>query len=198
MNVTRLRIKKIQQIICVDQSGINGNLHSRGKQIHRMGRGPSGQSGSAMLWSIVVLAVLVIVVLALMMGRGNEKLPEPLPDPRAPAQVQKPARPDVRPSGEKRLRPPADPQRRPDRALRPPPPGSRRPGGPSPPPHDPRERKRSLESRYDFSRSPDDDRDSPGDWYDDVSGFDDGGYEQQDDYDLEADVSGSSDPATPA
>ncbi|MBM4311065.1 MAG: hypothetical protein FJ119_08995 [Deltaproteobacteria bacterium] len=187
-------IKKFQQILSLDSSGRTSNM----QQITRMGKRPSGQSGSAMLWSMVVLAVLVIVTLALVMGRGKEHAPVPELDMHSPAQVQKPARQDMRPREEKRFRPPADPQRMPDRALRPPPPGARRPGGPPVPPPDPRQRKRSLESRYDFSRSPDDDRDGPGDWDDDVSGFDDGGYEQQDDYDPEADVSGSFDPATPA
>jgi len=186
----RMWIKKFRQMLSSDASGRNSHM----RQITRMVQRPSGQSGSAVLWSMVVLAVLVIVVLALLMGRGKEQAPVPALDVGSPAQVQKSIRPDVRSREEKRLRPPMDTQRRPDRAHRPPPPAPRRPGDPLVPPPDPRERQRALQNRYD-SKMP---APGKGAGQRDQQDAPPGAGLDQDGYGIEADVAGTPDQVSPS
>jgi hypothetical protein len=161
----------------------------------RVFRHDACSSGNAALWFILVLAALVVITLASMMGRGTGTVPEPVyRDERRQEQVQEPAagtpyeaqrqrrqvQPDFKTPAERQS---AAPARR----------SAERTG--VAPEYQPRDD--SFESRYEFMRSTDEPSGLARDRRDAGLGFDGGDY-RDDDYALDADVSGSSDAATPA
>jgi len=182
-------------MISCDSSDITRNSCVDDAKTARTDKHSNPESGNAALWIIIVVAALVIVALAMLMGRGKEHSQDNGSPP--PKQAQERVKQDERPREHVRVQKPADPQRRPDRARRPPP-GVRRPGdGPPVPPHDPRERQRALQSRHDSKRPAPGKGGIGGDQQDAAPGFDDGAHEQDDDG-LEADVAGSPEQASPS
>jgi len=157
-------------------------------------------SGNAAMWFILVLAALVVVTLAYMVGRSPDGVPDPgLNDLQAIQPALDGAQQDSHSqTGAQRTRRPLPPDiaRMTDREfeqfIE-----NRRAGILEDMPVDPRQRERTPESRSESMRS----ADEPADWTSDRSdaafGFDDGDY-WQDDYELESDVSGSSGAVTPA
>lgn len=157
-------------------------------------------SGNAALWFIIVLAALVVVTLAYMMGRSPNGISEPVyNDVPAMKPAQDGAQQDAHAqTGAQRTRRPLPPDiagmtdREFEQFIE-----NRRAGIVEDTPEDPRQRKRSLERRYESMRS----ADEPADWIrdrsDDGYGFDGGDY-WQDEYEMDADVSGSSGAVTPA